>query len=72
MGAEVWRQQQRLALAWCGGLSPLAAANPLAAGQRVIAQLVDGPMRVAQQGLKPVHQKAVANARRLGRVRQGR
>jgi hypothetical protein len=66
MGTETLRQQQSLTLALFGGWSPRAAANPLAAGQRVLAQMVDGPMQVAHQGLKPVHQKAVANAKRLG------
>ena len=70
MGLETLRQQQHLALAMSSGLSPRGAANPLAAGQRVLAQMVDGPMRVAHQGLKPVHQKAVANAKRLGRSKR--
>lgn len=67
MGFEAIRQQHSLALTLAQGLSPRAAANPMAAGQRALAQMLDGPMRVAHQGLKPVHQKAMANAKRLGR-----
>lgn len=60
MWLEGWRMQQRWLLAWFDSAPalPWRAAADLAAWERVLAR-----------GIAPVHRRAVANARRLGRTR---
>lgn len=62
MWVEGWRAQQQIALACLSGKpwTPRDTAQASAAFERITSS-----------GLAPMHRKAVANARRLGRVRPG-
>jgi hypothetical protein len=60
MGMQAWRVQQQMAFAWWQALfTPWARARA--------PQWPQAMMGVLGQGLAPVHRRAVANARRLGR-----
>ncbi|WP_341676700.1 polyhydroxyalkanoate granule-associated phasin [Niveibacterium sp. SC-1] len=67
MGLAFWRAQQRIAMSmfmafwapWLGG----RGFDP----HRLNAQWQNAMLGVLNQGLKPVHRRAVANARRLRR-----
>ncbi len=58
------------------GLLGSLITHPLAGQGEHLAQfmthLVEGPMRVVDKGLHPIHSKAVDNARRLGQARRKR
>jgi hypothetical protein len=63
MGLQAWRVQQQMALSlWQAAWLPGAKARAPSASQWQSALL-----GVLGQGLKPVHRRAVANAKRLGR-----
>ncbi len=57
MWTEAWRQQLRIGMAW------MVAAPTTAQAARM---LDTGLHRIAAQGLRPVHRRVAANARRLG------
>jgi hypothetical protein len=68
MGAECWRMQQQFMFsiwrAWAASWAGVPARWPsLAPGQHAALTL-------ASRGLAPVHRRAVANAKRLGRSRR--
>lgn len=66
MGLQAWRVQQQMALAfWQAAWMPWAGARLPSATQWQSAAL-----GVLGQGLKPVHRRAVANAKRLGGQRR--
>jgi hypothetical protein len=65
MGMQAWRVQQQMALAlwqaaWLPGLHKRAPSA---------SQWQSAMLGVLGQGLKPVHRRAVANAKRLGRTK---
>ena len=60
MGMQAWRVQQQVAFAWWQALfMPWARARA--------PQWPHAMVGVLGQGLAPVHRRAVANAKRLGR-----
>lgn len=60
------RAQQQLAASWLSALT-VAPFSPRAASRRTGSALQRSMLDIATSGLAPVHRKAVANARRLGR-----
>jgi len=68
MGWAFWRAQQRIALSMLSAFwTPWMGAGALDP-HRLNAQWQNAMLGVLHQGLKPVHRRAVANARRLRRV----
>lgn len=66
MGAEMLRVQQAWAATlWRWSLAPWAGAMPWPPSQAQWQQALHG---VLGRGIEPVHRRAVANARRLGRI----
>ena len=69
---QLWRSQWSLAVSlstwwwsparWVPGAWP----GPVPGGRQAWQRWAEGPMRALEQGLGPVHRRAVANARRLG------
>ena len=69
MGAETLRMQTALATSLMGAaFMPPALAGTRAA--RAMATLQGEQLGLLGKGLAPVHRKAVANAKRLGRVKK--
>lgn len=69
MASQAVAAQQALALsAWKGWWTLPAQASPH--GQAWARQLQGAALGVLGEGLKPVHRKAVANAKRLGRLKR--
>lgn len=74
---QAWVAMFGEAVQWQGQLSANllgSLAAPLQAGRdgrvtQLVTDLMEGPMRVVDKGLQPIHQKAVANARRLARTK---
>jgi hypothetical protein len=65
MGLQAWRAQQQMALAcWQAAWMPWTGSRAPSA-----AQWQNAALGVLGQGLKPVHRRAVANAKRLGRTK---
>lgn len=71
MSAQALRAQQAMALSWTAALF-----NPFALGKKSLrsagpsaGQAFASGMGILNAGLAPVHRKAVANAKRLGRTR---
>jgi len=65
MGLQAWRVQQQMAMSfWQAAWMPGAKARAPSSSQWQSAIL-----GVLGQGLKPVHRRAVANAKRLGRTK---
>jgi hypothetical protein len=65
MGMQAWRVQQQMAMSfWQAAWLPGAKARAPTATQWQNAML-----GVLGQGLQPVHRRAVANAKRLGRTK---
>lgn len=64
MGLHAWRAQQQMAMQmWQAAWMPWAGARGPSASQWQSAML-----GVLGKGLKPVHRRAVANAKRLGKT----
>jgi hypothetical protein len=64
MGMQAWRTQQRMAWAlWQAAFMPWAGMRAPSA-----AQWQNAALGVLGQGLKPVHRRVVANAKRLRRA----
>lgn len=69
MCAEAARIQQQMALAATQAFwFPWLKANPILGS--TTAQLRRAALDIAAKGVAPIHRRAVANARRLGRVRR--
>jgi hypothetical protein len=75
MLAQLWRSQMSLALSmstawWSPGRRPTAStawwSRP---SPQVWQRWAQGSFRALEDGLAPVHRRAVANAKRLGRVK---
>lgn len=66
MGQQAWRAQQQMAMAfWQSVWMPWAGVRAPSA-----TQWQNAALGVLGQGLKPVHRRAVANAKRLGGTRR--
>jgi hypothetical protein len=73
MALEMLKANQRMAQAWAlAWFSPLRITSRAAARKSVLstaAQMQSATLQVLASGLAPVHRRATANAKRLGRVK---
>ena len=73
MALEMLKANQQMAQAWVSAWSlPLRTTSITAARRsfiRAAAQMQSSALRVMSSGLTPVHRRATANAKRLGRVK---
>ena len=73
MALEVLKANQQMAQAWMSAWwFPVRAPSVAAARRsltRAAAQMQSSALRVMSSGLAPVHRRATANAKRLGRVK---
>lgn len=73
MGWHSLQVQQQWLSQWTKqGANPLQWWQPWLHGASLPLQWQQAMLDVAGKGLRPVHRRAVANARRLGRVRKAR
>ena len=70
---EMLKANQRMAQAWAlAWFSPLRITSRAAARKSVLstaAQMQSATLQALASGLAPVHRRATANAKRLGRVK---
>lgn len=73
MAGQMIRANQQMAQAWASAWTfPLSAPSSAAARRsflRTAAQMQGATLQVLASGLAPVHRRATANAKRLGRVK---
>lgn len=73
MALEMLKASQQMAQAWMSAWSfPLRMASGASARQslsRTATQMQGSALRVVSSGLAPVHRRATANAKRLGRAK---
>lgn len=73
MAVQMLKANQQMAQAWTSAWSlPLGITSSAAARKsflRAAAQMQGATLQVLASGLAPVHRRATANARRLGRVK---
>lgn len=73
MAVQMFKANQQMAQAWASAWSfPLGMPSSAAARRsflRAAAQMQGATLQVLASGLGPVHRRATANAKRLGRVK---
>ena len=70
MCGEIWRIQQAMFAAWFKSLTPMNMLQPMSSAQqrRQARIFQNGLHTIASKGLAPIHQKAVANSKRLAKT----
>lgn len=69
MAARTVQAQQKLALSWMASLW-MPGKNSQSLAKKAVRQAGDAMLEVVDEGMKPIHRRVVANAKRLSRTKR--
>lgn len=67
MWMEAWRIQGALTMAWFNACAPWMFAHSHGGFDHFANLLANSPLAIAHKGLRPIHRRALSNAKRLAR-----